>query len=109
LIKGQVLAVVWFGSSPTPYPPSPISKLGWQERGEEGGGGAESYDHKKGWFSIKHSILSVWRMRFFAIDQYLPKSQTDLDNGHTDGKLLLLVLLKKKIKTHLSAPFQPPE
>ncbi len=48
-------------------------------------------------------------MRFFAIDQYLPKSQTDLDNGHTDGKLLLLVLLKKKIKTHLSAPFQPPE
>jgi hypothetical protein len=32
-----------------------------------------------------------------------------MDFGHTYGMLILLVLLKKKIKTHLSAPFQPPE
>ncbi len=65
----------------------------------------ESYDRKKAWSSRKHRLKD----KVFAIDQYLPKSRTDLDNRHTYGMLPLLVLLKKKIKTYLSAPFQPPE
>ncbi len=30
----------------------------WRERGDEGGGGAKSYDGEKVWSSINHSILS---------------------------------------------------
>jgi hypothetical protein len=30
--------------------------------GEEGGAGAKSYDSKKAWSSINHSILSGWRL-----------------------------------------------
>ncbi len=66
------LAVVWFGSSPTPSP-SPVRKLSlflslpvcFANRaytvgtGVEGGGrGAKSYDGKKAWSSINHSKLS---------------------------------------------------
>ncbi len=66
------LAVVWFGSYPTP--PSPVSKLDRRhtgrrrkrdnllsERGREGGGGAKSFDGEKAWSSINHSILFAVR------------------------------------------------
>jgi hypothetical protein len=34
--------------------------------GEEGSGGeAKSYDHKKAWFSINHSVLSDYSLHFF--------------------------------------------
>ncbi len=67
------LAVIWFGSSPTPSPPLPsVSSTGdtqedWEKidnllPGEGGGEGcgrrAESYDRKTVWSSVKHSILS---------------------------------------------------
>ncbi len=64
------LAVVCFGSSPTPLLPSSVSKLDRRHTGrlrkrdnlmtgEWGGGGrgAESYD-RKAWSSINHSVLS---------------------------------------------------
>ncbi len=66
------LAVEWFGSSPTPSHPTPISKLDrrhtWRlrkgnnlltaDREEGGWRGAESYDpRKKTWSLINHSIL----------------------------------------------------
>ncbi len=62
------LAVVWFGSSPTP---STVRKLslflshpacGAGELTDErrGGGGAKSSDRENAWPSINHSILSVW-------------------------------------------------
>ncbi len=70
------LAVVRFGSSPTPFPPySPISKLGRRRHtrilrkrenlltgrgGGKGVRGAELYDCKKSLSSINHSVLSVW-------------------------------------------------
>jgi hypothetical protein len=68
------LALLWFGFSHTPYPPkSPVSmpdrrQAGrlrkratcWRQRGE-GGRGSESYDRKKAWSSINHSILSGGR------------------------------------------------
>ncbi len=68
------LAVVWFGSSPSPFPPSLVSKLDRRHTGRlrkrdnlltgkggdgDGGRGAESYVRKKAWPSINHSILSV--------------------------------------------------
>ncbi len=49
----------------TPRPRSPVflcvvGRAYWQERGEGGGrGGAESYDSKKAWSSINHSVLTV--------------------------------------------------
>jgi len=60
------LAVVWFGSTLTP---SPVSMLDRRNTGrlrksdklqkeEWGGRGAESYDRKTVWSSIKHLILS---------------------------------------------------
>jgi hypothetical protein len=66
------LAVVWFGSTPTPT--SPVSKVDqrhttqedweretirWRERGKGGGRGAESCDRMKARSVINHSILSV--------------------------------------------------
>ncbi len=53
-----ILAVAWFGSSPSPYPPLPsVSSTGATRETEKerqladgrvgGGGGAESYDHEK--------------------------------------------------------------
>ncbi len=66
------LAVVWFGSSPTPFPPLlsasclfflslPVCRRSSLLTGEGGGGGggAKSYDGEKAWLSINHSILSV--------------------------------------------------
>ncbi len=62
----------WFGSGPPP--PAPLSSvcstgdtqedweretICWGEMGEGGGRGAKSYDRKKAWSSINHSILSV--------------------------------------------------
>jgi hypothetical protein len=53
--------------------PLPVSKLDWRHTGRlkkrdklvagerevvRGGRGAESYDRKKAWFSVNHSILS---------------------------------------------------
>jgi hypothetical protein len=64
------LAVVWFGSLPTPFPLLSVYKLVRRRTGRlrkrdklltgEGrkGGGPESYDRKKAWSSINHSILS---------------------------------------------------
>jgi hypothetical protein len=68
------LAVVWFSSSPIPFPPYPISSLylfislpvlspveltGRRGGGGGGGGrGAKSFDRKKALLSINHSILS---------------------------------------------------
>ncbi len=61
------LAVVWFGSSPTPPPhPSAVSKLSLFllcVAGREGGerevrGGTELYNRGKSWPSNNHSILS---------------------------------------------------
>jgi hypothetical protein len=63
------LDVVFFGSSPTPYPPHPsVITLSLSSYvllveltdGEGGGGGrgAKSYDGEKAWSSTKHSILS---------------------------------------------------
>ncbi len=66
------LAVVWFGSSPTPFPSSfrqqvvslsksshvsPV-KLIDGRRGRWGWTRSESYDRKKAWSSINHSTLS---------------------------------------------------
>ncbi len=62
------LAVVWFGSSPTPSLPLPrqTGRLRkkrettcWWEKGRGGdGGGAKSYDGGKAWPSINHLKLS---------------------------------------------------
>ncbi len=65
--------VVWFGSTPTPLPTSPVSKLSlflslpvyvWGRAYWWGGGGgecgAESYNSKKPWPSINRSILSAF-------------------------------------------------
>ncbi len=75
------LAVVCFGSSPTPSP-SPVSKFlslsvflcvagraYWLERGDVGGGGgAKSYDGEKAWSSINHSILSGSKHHLYPVD-----------------------------------------
>ncbi len=62
----NVLVVLWFGSTPAPFLPSPLIKqdrrLTDRERetiagGGGGGRGAESYDRKKAWSSTNHSIL----------------------------------------------------
>ncbi len=64
------LAIVWFGSSPTPSLPSKSSTGDTQEDwkrettadGRWGGGrGAKSYDGEKAWSSINNSILYVQR------------------------------------------------
>ncbi len=65
-----LLAVEWFGSSFTPLPPLPSvsstvahtkakkeRQLARRERGGGGGGGANSYDRKKAWSSIIHSVI----------------------------------------------------
>ncbi len=68
---------VWFGSSPYPPPPSPVSKLDRRHTGilrerenllarEGGGRGANSYDSKKVCFSMNQSILSVMEHRALA-------------------------------------------
>ncbi len=72
--RGSVfLAVVWLGSSPTPFPPitsvssNSDTQEDWEREttcsgetglGGEGGGWAKSYDSKKAWSSINHSMLS---------------------------------------------------
>jgi hypothetical protein len=65
------LADATYDLAPCPPQPSPVSKLDRRHTGrlkkkdnllsEEGGGrrGAESYDRKKVWSSINHSILSA--------------------------------------------------
>ncbi len=66
------LAVIWFGSSPNPFSPFPsVSSTGDTQEDEkerqvvdgrgggQGRGWAESYDHKKAWSSMNHSIFSV--------------------------------------------------
>jgi hypothetical protein len=66
------LAVVWFGSTPSPFPHSPDSKLPlpvcrWSRllAGEGGGGrGAKLFDRKKAWSSMNHSILFVKKHRW---------------------------------------------
>jgi hypothetical protein len=75
------LAVVWFGSTPTPTPTLPSVRSTsehtgrlrmrdnfWRERGEAGGRGAESYGRKKAWSSINHSIFFV----NYAISYLIP-------------------------------------
>jgi hypothetical protein len=70
--RPDFLAVVCFGSSPTPCLNSPVRKLERRHtgrlrkrdnvlkgEGEEGRGGAKSYDGEKAWSSIIHSILSA--------------------------------------------------
>ena len=65
------LAVVWFDSSPTSLPPSPVRNLSlflsllmcrrWSLLTGGGGrseGGAKSYDREKAWSSIYYPILS---------------------------------------------------
>jgi hypothetical protein len=59
------LAVVWFGSSPTPLPSTRshsflvfLCVTGRREVWGGGGGEAKSYDCKKAWSSINHSILA---------------------------------------------------
>jgi hypothetical protein len=65
------LAIVWFGSSPTPSPHLPsasclsfsdscVSPVDWvvHTDGGEWGGGAQSYDDEKAWSSLNHSIFS---------------------------------------------------
>ncbi len=65
------LAFLWFGSSPTPSPTSPFSKLSlllslpvccrsslMTGRGRAYRGGAESYDNEKAWSSINYSLSS---------------------------------------------------
>ncbi len=60
------LAIVWYGSSPTPsvLPYSPRLRkrdnLLTGEGGKGGGRGAESYDHKKTWSSINLYKLYGW-------------------------------------------------
>ncbi len=64
------LAVLWSGSSPALSPPLPsvsclsfsvfLCVAGWaylRESNGDSGGGAKSYDSKKAWSSISHSIL----------------------------------------------------
>jgi hypothetical protein len=72
IIKDQAFSASYdFAPPPLPHPPLPsVSSTGntledwetetawWQERGWGGGGGAKSYDGKKAWSSINHSILS---------------------------------------------------
>ncbi len=106
------LAVVWFGSSPTPPPPPSVSstrKTGRLRRtgrlrksenllkGEGGGGGrgSESCDHEKAWSSINHAVLSAPQLptlpvRPTASTLPLPPPNTDLKNREkfsscTDG------------------------
>ncbi len=70
------LAVVWFGSSPSPFSPFPVSNLslflslpvchrsslltGNGGKGWGLGRGAKSYDRNTAWPSINHAILSVY-------------------------------------------------
>ncbi len=66
--KPGFLSVVCFGSSPHPLnppPTSPVSKLNWRHAGSLRkrdnlltGKGAKSYQSKKAWSSLNHSILS---------------------------------------------------
>ena len=66
-IEDQALAVVRFGSSPTPSPVSKLSlflSLPARRQSsllaeEEGEGGAKSYDGEKAWSSIIHLRLLV--------------------------------------------------
>ncbi len=70
-----LLALVWFGSTPTHFPPLLSatclsfsvflcvgSRAYWGRWGGGGGHGAESYDRKKAWTSINHSCLQAWQM-----------------------------------------------
>ncbi len=65
----RFLAVVWFGSQPTPFHPLPVSKLSLfltlpvYRRQPRGWGRIESYDGEKAWSSRKHSILFRIRHR----------------------------------------------
>jgi hypothetical protein len=69
------LVVVWFGSSRTPSPPSPVCSLDRRHRGrlrkrdkllrerggEEGGREVESNDRKKAWSSVLYkSFKTLW-------------------------------------------------
>jgi hypothetical protein len=81
--------MIWLLAHPTTPHPSAVSKLylthektekdrhisGWKEGGGGAGKGAESYDRKKAWSSVKHSILSASGGR-----SLLPISQTSV--GH---------------------------
>ncbi len=89
------LAVVWFGSSPTP-PPPPVSELDlrlkgrlkrestcWLERvGGWGGRGAESYNGEKAWSSINNLKFSASSPLAAAADKLTP----DLSLWCTRGK-----------------------
>ncbi len=62
------LAIIWFGSTTHPPPPLPqqvvsLSQFSlrppyWRKRGEGGWGRSQSYDSKKAWSYMNHSILS---------------------------------------------------
>jgi hypothetical protein len=84
-------SVVWFGSLPTPFPPS-VNKLSlflnlrechrssllmWEGGGGRGEGGrrAKPYDREKAWASINHSIFSVPRASP-AFHSWLPFKST---------------------------------
>jgi len=69
-IEGQVFLLSYDSAPRPPLPPAPVSKVDQRNtekerqlsdgrRGEGGGWGAESYEVKKDWPSINHSILSV--------------------------------------------------
>jgi hypothetical protein len=92
----RFLALVWFVSSLTPSL-SPVSKLSlffslhiwvacrayWWERGVGGGGGPKSYDSKKAWSSINHSILSACRHtehKWGHVHQFLVRKKNNLAN-----------------------------
>ncbi len=78
--RPSVLAVVWFGSSPTPFPlshqlvislsqsscVSPVELIDGGGGGGGGGRGTKSYDREKAWPSIIHTILSGMK-RWFEI------------------------------------------
>jgi hypothetical protein len=59
VLYDQDQAFLWSYASAPPSPSSPVSKL--DRRGdtqEDGERGAKSYDRKKAWYSINHSLFS---------------------------------------------------
>ncbi len=67
MIYRGFLEVVWFGSSPIPFPSVSclsflvfqcVADLTYGIGGEGGGRGAESYNREKAWHSVNQSILS---------------------------------------------------
>jgi hypothetical protein len=105
------LAVIWFGSTPTLSPlPTSVSWVGethevcdrestcWRERGE----GTESYDPKKAWPSIKHSILSAQILLWGVVHVFSPSQwcspwpQNQLIGEHSWHRLRLHTYVSKK-------------